>query len=174
MLQIIKYNDLDDPKNVIDTDVMYKNIPFFNDYYITVHLKKLFVTLETQYVPIIFEDIDLQDYYHLNNLENHASKILGSFEKIFSPILKIQVYLLELKDNAPTEIYTTESFKTISNLPPEENKKYVMYIVKKHIWKVFTYTCVITIFCDNINVLNKYFEIYFMPGIKKIKFKKNI
>ncbi len=185
MLKIVKYNDLYEPKNSIDENTLYKNIPFFEDYYITIHLKKLFVFAEPQYIPIIIKDITLQDNFYMNDLENHVYKVEGSFEKILSPIFKVEIYLFELKSDDVTdtskEIIASlqasngSEFITEDNIPilptidnePKREKRWCLYIVKKHIWKVFTYQCVVNIFCNDVNVLNQYIETYFSPHLKK-------
>ncbi len=174
MLTIIKYNDLYEPKNSIDENTLYKNVPFFEDYYITIHLKKLFVFAEPQYIPIVIKDITLQDNFYMNDLENHVYKIEGSFEKILSPIFKVEIYLFELKsDDDFTD--TSKEFITEDTIPvlptaakeTKKEKRWCLYIVKKHIWKVFTYQCVVNIFCNDVNVLNQYVETYFSPHLKK-------
>ena len=191
---IVKYNDLYEPKNSIDENTLYKNIPFFEDYYITIHLKKLFVFAEPQYIPIVIKDVSLQDNFYMNDLENHVYKVEGSFEKILSPIFKVEIYLFELKSNDEITDSSKETIASFSGEPekrsrasfgsefitedtvpvlptvakePKKEKRWCLYIVKKHIWKVFTYQCIVNIFCNDVHVLNQYVETYFSPHLKK-------
>jgi hypothetical protein len=166
MERIIKLKDLDEPLTKIDNITLYKSIDFCNDYYITILLRKMFVP-NVRYLPVILDN-EMKENFYPNNLENRIKRIVGTKEKIFSPIYKINVYVFELYETIP-DFYFNETISAVETLTKSE---YCIQIVKKSIWKEFTYTGIICVYCDNLNVLLNYFQEFFHPNIFKSKKNK--
>ncbi len=142
-LYFLSLNDLDRPIHKVDTLTLFRCLPFFNDYYVVLYLKKVHVP-KPSYKPILVNDRDLVINYGALNLPNIIFQVIGTGEQILSPAYKVSYSILVLR-----------------------NGWWCVYIEKRYLWDSFQSLGVTTIMSPSKTAVLDFFQQYFAPNLIK-------